>query len=340
MLLAGEERMGTLMRALVTGGAGFVGRRMCNALLARGDEVVCVDPIAPRTGGLDPQNWPMFDPRDYEKFTFVRKDCRSYFARSHESFDVVFHLAAMVGGRLMIDYEPLAVAEDLAVDAMYWRWAETAKPGKTVYFSSSAAYPIHLQRPDGYRLLKEDDIDFAETLGMPDMTYGWAKLTGEYLGKLAHERYGMKSVVYRPFSGFGEDQDLTYPFPAITKRIFELTGPEMFVWGSGRQMRDFVHIDDCIRCVLETMDQVDDGSAINISSGRLTSFIELAQLILQSVGKTASITTQSDKPEGVFARGGDTALQEKLGFQPRIGLTEGIDRMVRHLDRMNLAQVG
>ncbi len=114
----------------------------------------------------------------------------------------------------------------------------------------------------------------------------------------------------------------------------------MFVWGSGRQMRDFVHIDDCIRCVLETMDQVDDGSAINISSGRLTSFIELAQLILQSVGKTASITTQSDKPEGVFARGGDTALQEKLGFQPRIGLTEGIDRMVRHLDRMNLAKVG
>jgi GDP-L-fucose synthase len=325
------------MRILVTGGAGFVGRRMCGALLERGDEVVCVDPIVPRTGGLEPAQWPLFDPRDYEGFTFLREDCRNYFARTQEPFDVVFHLAAMVGGRLMIDYEPLAVAEDLAVDAMYWRWSETAKPGKTIYFSSSAAYPIHLQRPEGYRLLKEDDIDFADTLGMPDMTYGWAKLTGEYLGRLAYERYGMKSVVYRPFSGFGEDQDLTYPFPAITKRIVELSGPEISVWGSGRQMRDFVHIDDCVRCVLATMDKVEDGSAINISSGKLTSFIELAQLILDRVGKTARIVTQSDKPEGVFARGGETALQEKLGFSPRIPLAEGVDRMIGHLDRLRPA---
>lgn len=325
------------MRALVSGGAGFVGRRVCGALLARGDEVICVDPIVPRTGGLEPSRWPLFDPRDYERFTFLAEDCRTYFARTQEPFDVVFHLAAMVGGRLMIDYEPLAVAEDLAVDAMYWRWAEAAKPGKTVYFSSSAAYPVHLQRPEGYRLLKEDDIDFAVTLGMPDMTYGWAKLTGEYLGRLAYERYGMKSVVYRPFSGFGEDQDLTYPFPAITKRILELNGPTISVWGSGRQMRDFVHIDDCVRCVLETMDRVDNGSAINISSGRLTSFVDLAQLILDRVGKPATITTQSDKPEGVFARGGDTSLQESFGFTPRIGLADGIDRMVGHLDRLRLA---
>src|SRR3954447_13011436 len=120
------------MRALVTGGAGFVGRRMCGALLARGDNVVCVDPIVPRTGGLDPQDWPLFDPRDYDSFSFQREDCRSYFQRAQEPFDMVFHLAAMVGGRLMIDNEPLAVAEDLAVDAMYWRWTESAKPSKTV----------------------------------------------------------------------------------------------------------------------------------------------------------------------------------------------------------------
>lgn len=324
------------MRTLVTGGAGFVGRRVCGALLARGDDVVCVDPIVPRTGGLDPAQWPLFDPRDYENFTFLQEDCRSFFHRPHEHFDAVFHLAAMVGGRLMIDYEPLAVAEDLAVDAMYWRWAESAKPDKTVYFSSSAAYPVGLQRPEGYRLLKEDDISFTETLGMPDMTYGWAKLTGEYLGRLAYQRYGLKSVAYRPFSGFGEDQDLTYPFPAITKRILELEGPDVFVWGSGRQMRDFIHIDDCVRCVMETMDKVDDGSAINISSGQLTSFAELARLILKQVGKTATITTQSDKPEGVFARGGDTELQRTHGFAPEISMADGIDRMLAHLDSHHL----
>jgi nucleoside-diphosphate-sugar epimerase len=322
------------MRALVTGGAGFVGRHLCAALLARGAEVVCVDPIVPRTGGLEPVDWPAGDPRDHAGFSFYKEDCRSYFGRArHEAFDYAFHLAAMVGGRLMIDYEPLAVAEDLAIDAGYWRWAEHAKPARSVYFSSSAAYPIGLQRPEGYRLLREDDIDFTDSLGMPDMTYGWAKLTGEYLARLAYSRYGLKSVCYRPFSGYGEDQDLTYPFPALTKRILELEADTVTVWGSGRQMRDFVHIEDCVRCVLTTMDKVEDAAAINISSGRLTSFFSLAERILERAGKHARVQALADMPEGVFARAGDTALQERLGFTPTITLEEGIDRVATALER-------
>jgi nucleoside-diphosphate-sugar epimerase len=320
------------VRALVTGGAGFVGRHLCEALLKRGWEVVCVDPIVPRTGGLDPRVWPFILPLDFGSFTYVNQDCRQYFKEyPGEKFDYAFHLAAMVGGRLMIDHEPLAVAEDLAIDAMYWRWAETAKPTKTVTFSSSAAYPISLQRAEGYRLLKENDIDFNDNLGMPDMSYGWAKLTSEYVGRLAYTKYGLESVAYRPFSGYGEDQDMTYPFPSITKRIVDLTTDEIVVWGSGRQMRDFVHIEDCIRCVLGTMDKISDGSAINISSGEFTSFRALAELILSRVGKQARVVTQSDKPEGVFARGGDRETQIRLGFAPIVELGQGVDRVARFL---------
>ena len=67
-------------------------------------------------------------------------------------------------------------------------------------------------------LLTEDMISFDLELGMPDMSYGWAKLTCEYLARLAYEKHGLKSVCYRPFSGYGEDQDDTYPFPSICKR--------------------------------------------------------------------------------------------------------------------------
>ena len=67
-------------------------------------------------------------------------------------------------------------------------------------------------------------IDFDDDIGMPDMSYGWAKLTCEYLARLAYERHGLKSVSYRPFSGYGEDQDDTYPFPSICKRAIANKG--------------------------------------------------------------------------------------------------------------------
>jgi nucleoside-diphosphate-sugar epimerase len=325
------------MRALITGGAGFVGRHLTKALLDRGFEIVCVDPIVPMTGGLGPENWPFFDPRKFSKFHFERVDCRAFFGQDRSKFDYAFHLAAMVGGRLMIDHEPLAVAEDLAIDAMFWRWAQIARPEHCVYFSSSAAYPISLQRRDRYQLLSEEIVNFGDNIGMPDMTYGWAKLTGEYLGRLAHSKFGLNVISYRPFSGFGEDQDLTYPFPAIARRVIEhKDSAEFIVWGSGQQMRDFIHIDDCVTCIISTMDRVNHGAAVNISTGKYTSFIELARMLLLLEGKTGNVHGMSDKPEGVFARGGARTLQEKLGFTPAITLEEGGRRMLA-FQRMTLA---
>jgi GDP-L-fucose synthase len=233
----------------------------------------------------------------------------------------------------MIENNPLAVADDLSIDSEYWQWAAKVKPGKSVCFSSSAAYPIKHQRREGYILLAEDLIDFKDDIGMPDMSYGWSKLTLEYLGRLAYERHGLKSVVYRPFSGYGEDQDMTYPFPSISKRVLDNLGaPSIWVWGSGLQMRDFIHIDDCVKGVVKTMDKIDDGEAINLSTGTFTNFRQLAKMMAESAGFSPEITAMSDKPEGVFARGGDTAKQKALGFEHSIRLENGIKRVLNHLD--------
>ena len=324
-----------MKRILITGGAGFVGRRFVRRFLEAGDEVISVDPIAAGTGGIDPSaGWPLFDPRDFRTFHFFKQDCRDYF-REHptEHFNEVYHLAAMVGGRLMIERQPLLVADDLSIDAHYWRWAEVAKPGKSIIFSSSAAYPIKHQRRVGYRLLEEPMIDFADDLGMPDMTYGWAKLTVEYISRLAYEKHGLESVCYRPFSGYGEDQDLTYPFPSICKRVLEHRGaPRIQVWGTGQQMRDFIHIEDCVDGVLTTKDQIRDGSAINLSTGVFTSFIALTSQVAKLAGYSPEVVGLSDKPEGVFARAGDTKLQRRLGFSPKISLEEGIKRSLVYFE--------
>ncbi len=322
-------------KVLITGGAGFVGRHFTRRWLEAGAEVHVVDPVAPLTGGIDPdRGWPRFEPRDFRTFHFHREDCRAYFKRAGDAdFDYALHLAAMVGGRLMIERNPLVVADDLSIDAAYWQWAERARPAKTVCFSSSAAYPVKYQRAEGYVLLEESMIDFEDDLGMPDMSYGWAKLTCEYLARLAHARHGLKSVCYRPFSGYGEDQDDSYPFPSICKRVLAHRGaPVITVWGSGRQMRDFIHIDDCVDGVGRTMDAIDDGGALNLSTGRLTSFIDFARMAAGLAHYSPEVTGTADRPEGVFARGGDTKKQRAFGFVPRVTLEEGIRRALDHYD--------
>lgn len=316
-----------MQKILITGGAGFVGRRFCKRFLDRGDEVHCVDPVAEYTGGIAPeQGWPLFKPRDYPNFHFHAQDCRDWF-KEHEDddFDYAFHLAAMVGGRAMIENHPLAVADDLSIDAEYWQWAEKAKPAKTACFSSSAAYPIARQRAEGYELLREDMIAFDDDIGMPDMSYGWAKLTCEYLARLAYEKHGLKSACYRPFSGYGEDQDDSYPFPSICKRAMAHIGEDtLTVWGTGDQMRDFIYIEDCVDGVLATIDKIDNGDALNLSTGIYTSFKQFARIAAEECGYEPEVIGLSDKPAGVFARGGDTSKQKKFGFEYQVSFREGI----------------
>ncbi len=325
-----------MKKILVTGGAGFVGRHLVRELLQLGHEVHVVDSVAEFTGGMDPEKgWPIFEPRDYSNFIFYKQDCREWFEENKVTdFDYVYHLAAMVGGRLMIENNPLAVADDLSIDASYWQWAKETKPQKTACFSSSAAYPISFQEEVDYILLEENMIKFSTNIGMPDMSYGWAKLTCEYLARLAYEKHSLKSICYRPFSGYGEDQDDAYPFPSICKRAIENKGAEeLTVWGTGKQLRDFIHIDDCIDGIMKTIDKIDDGSAVNLSTGKLTSFLEFASIAARVVGYNPKVIGLSDKPTGVFARGGDTKLQRELGFKACIDFPQGVRKAVEYYSK-------
>lgn len=318
-----------MRKILITGAAGFVGRHFVRHFLNVGDEVHAVDCIAPLTGGIDPADgWPLFEPRDFSNFKFFREDCRVFFKRAQDTdYDYCLHLAAMVGGRAMIESNPIAVADDLSIDAEYWQWAKKARPAKTLCFSSSAAYPIKFQRESGFQLLREDMISFGDDIGMPDMSYGWAKVTCEYLALLAYEKHGLRSVCYRPFSGYGEDQDDSYPFPSICKRALSNKGAKVLeVWGNGAQMRDFIHIDDCVTVVVATMDRIDDASALNLSTGIYTSFIDFARLAAELCGYSPEVRGMSDKPSGVYARGGDTKKQKMLGAAYSIDFASGIRR--------------
>lgn len=317
-----------MKRALVTGACGFVGRRLTQRLFDLGYHVTMVDDLST---GKHPMFWaPLF-----ADFHFMQTDARLFFRENAQwRFDEVFHLAAVVGGRLKIDNDPIAVAADLSIDAEMFQWAvrQRNRPEKLVYFSSSAAYPIKLQRQGQHCPLSETFIDFSGSkLGTPDMTYGWAKLTGEFLAQHAAKKHELNVVCYRPFSGYGEDQSTDYPFVSIINRVLNRENP-LVVWGSGEQQRDFVHIDDCVDAVFATMHKLQPGEALNIGTGIGTTFKQLASLAARLAGYATNVECDKTKPEGVFARVADPYKLNQW-FKPKISLEQGIKRALKVLDK-------
>jgi nucleoside-diphosphate-sugar epimerase len=288
------------MKVLVTGNAGFVGRYFCKYLHERGHTVYGID-IA-------------FD-GEYSN------DARDFFREDNTKFDLVIHLAAVVGGRAKIESEPLSVAVDLSIDAELFQWAIRTKPKRLVYFSSSAAYPIELQYLKDKYLLSENDIDLAN-IKNPDLSYGWSKLTGEMLANYARAE-GVKTYIFRPFSGYGSDQDLTYPFPSFIERGLNRRDP-FVIWGDGSACRDFVHIEDVINAVFAALD-ADIDFPVNICTGRATSFTELATMVSKAAKYEPAFEYVLDAPRGVEYRVGNPAKMESF-YIPRISLEEGIDR--------------
>ena len=343
----------------ISGGCGFVGRNMVKRLYKNTtDRILFIDNLSV---GKHPSEWLDIPLKKTvgileiygkdERLCFIREDFRVTLNKlvhtpgylkndlglDIEKFTDVYHFAAIVGGRAMIDGDPIQVALDLSIDAEFFFWVSRHKPQRVLYPSSSAAYPVSLQTQDNTIQLKESDIDF-NNMGQPDMTYGWTKLTGEFLAKITAKHYGVSITCIRPFSGYGEDQDYSYPTPAIARRAVFKEAP-FEVWGSGHQGRDFVHIDDVLDCIAVAMDKIQDGTAINIGQGVLTSFRDLIALFCEFADYNPEIKPLLDKPVGVHSRYCDMSwVKENLGWEPKISIKEGMKRVYDAVKIKEIAQ--
>lgn len=287
--------MAAQVRALVSGNAGFIGRNFTRLLVDDGWVVE----------GFDIKHG---------------VDARAYFPASDRPFDLLVHAAAVVGGRQSIDGDPLGIAQNMGIDHAALAWAvRTGTP--VLYFSSSAAYPVGLQVARG-SVLYESDLQLRGKVGMPDQTYGWSKITGEVMAQAARDA-GARVHVVRPFSGYGEDQDLDYPFPSFIARARQRLDP-FPIWGTGQQTRDLIHVDDVYAACMRIVDAgVQD--PVNLCTGRSTSFNDLARMVCTAAGYTPTLEHHTDKPVGVMHRVG-SPLRMRRYWEPRVSLEEGIAR--------------
>ena len=329
------------MKILITGGLGFVGRRFARRFLATDDnEVLIIDNLQ---NGVPVEDW-LFQPLHSDRLTVRQGDCRTYF-RMHkfvpDMFDVVVHCAAIVGGRLNIDFNPLEVATNLSVDSEFFNWAVSGhhKP-KVIYFSSSAVYPLEMQTCEWHIPLAESAVMFSGNyFAKPDRTYGFAKLAGEYLADFARNEYGLDVRIFRPFGGYGEDQDFNYPFPSIIRRVLNKEDP-VTVWGSGDQERDFIYIEDIIDVVLDTLYTRSEITPLNLGTGIATSFVSLANRACSLLDVPSLIKPEPGKPEGVFSRVADVSKLRQFWKKPFTPLDEGIRKVARAMQHVQKEKAG
>jgi len=309
------------LNVLITGAAGFLGRSFLRHHLDRGDNVIAVDNLS-SAGAYWPDG-------DYEKIEMDAINAFDMFDATGITFDYAYHFAAPVGGRVKIEQDPLYNAGSLGLDAAFFRWA-VGKVGTAIYPSSSAVYGISLQRGAGQALVETDFDPVSDLWAQPDQMYGFTKMAGEVLAYHA-AKYGLNTLVLRPFSGYGEGQSMDYPVPSICRRARNHEDP-LVVWGSGWQTRDFIHVSDIVGATAELLRHGVYGyEPVNLGSGTATSFVAVARMAADIVGYGPLIDTDTTKPEGVTSRFSDSSRMLSV-YQPQVSLVQGLAAVLDDLE--------
>jgi len=259
---------------------------------------------------------PMIDLRDYVGALEVV-----------EGADVVFHLAARVGGVEYLHGSELAelrtLQDNLVIDANVFRACVEAGVKKIVYASSVSVYPIDLQQKPGV-VLSEDDLGYYN----PEGGYGWGKLLGEIeLGWMGDVDMG----IVRIFTAYGPCEPLdetAHVVPALVRKAIMYPEEEFVVWGSGDQTRSFMYVSDCVEALIRLEEKASNPPIIvNVGSDKEVPIRTLAERIAEISGKDVKIVYDPTKPVGPTSRTADISkARASLGWQPKIILDEGLRR--------------
>ena len=302
-------------RILVTGGAGFIGSWLVEALTRLGAEVYVVDNLW--RGSLENlkkdngESWIQLDKQ------FLLGDLRDYHtaltACLRSKPDIIFHLADIVAG---IDFvfanEPFLFRANLLINTNMFTAAREANVQNLVYLGTACSYPQTLQGKPGGIPLVEDQMYPAD----PESAYGWSKLMGEYeallLEKYSNMRVGILRLqnVYGPRSILSKKRSQV--IPSLIRKAVCHPDEEFVVWGSGRQARDFIFVGDVVDALLRLPIKGMGQGPIQIGTAMETTIADLAQNIVKISGKPIEIKFDVDKPEGDGGRSGNFDKAKRL----------------------------
>lgn len=308
--------------ALVTGAAGFIGSHLCRRLLESGWTVRGIDCLTPYYDpALKERNAAAL--RDWDRFRLLRIDLRTAALDSLlDGVDTVWHLAAQAGvraswGDSFQDYTSINVnATQRLLEAAARRPLQ-----RFVYASSSSVYGNAPEFPMG------EDGPLR-----PISPYGVTKLAGEHLVRLYSAAHGVPAVSLRYFTVYGPRQRPDMAFHRFFRAIME--GKPLTLYGDGRQTRDFTFIDDVTEANLLAGLRGEPGESYNISGGSRVAVLDVIRSMERIVGRSVLIDEQPMQKGDPPDTGGDSSRAKAiLGYEPRVGLEEGLTRMAGWMQR-------
>ncbi len=320
---------------LVTGGASFIGSHLVDALLKKGALVTVADDFS--SGKLTNLEYPLKETSRgvfvYNNLKVLKGDLKDkcFVSSVMKNVDVVFHLAALHGGRGYIHTHPAECCTNMILDQLVFEEAFKAGVERVCYASSACVYPSYLQSETGsdYLLKEEDANPFARDKAFADLEYGWAKLMGEMALKAYHKEYGLKTSAVRIFTAYGPRENETHAIIALIAKAFVKMDPYV-IWGSGEQDRNFTYVQDIVDALILAAEKIEDGTPVNAGRDDRITINRAAELIFRIVGwRPKRILHDLSKPQGVASRAADlTRARELLGWSPQVSYREGFEKTV------------
>ena len=308
-----------MTRAVVTGGAGFLGSHLCEALLARGDEVVCLDNFL--TGS--PDNVAHLTPNP--RFRLVRSDVTDYL-HVGGPVDLVLHFASPASP---IDYlkMPIETLKVGSIGTLHALGLAREKGARFVLASTSEVYgdpEVHPQ-PESY-------WGNVNPVG-PRGVYDEAKRFAEAVTLAYRSTHGVDTGIARIFNTFGPRMRPNdgRAIPNFIRQA--LRGEPLTVAGDGSQTRSICYVDDLVAGVLALLDH-DEPGPVNLGNPHELSMLELARWVIELAGSSSTITHVDRPVDDPSVRRPDTTLaKERLGWEPTVPIEEGLLRTIEWFRR-------
>ncbi len=319
------------MKALVTGGAGFIGSHLAEHLLKDGHTVVVIDNLS--TGSL--KNIENF--KNEPKFDFVEGDIRDTELTESliERSEVVFHLAAAVGVKLIAEKPVHTIETNISGTKTVLDTAN--KFGKKILIASSSEV---YGKNEAVPFREDDDIVLGST-SLSRWSYACSKAIDEFLGLAFHQQYGLSVVVSRFFNTIGPRQTGRYGMvvPRFVQRA--LRGERLLIYGSGQQRRCFCYVSDLVEAVIDLMNcEQAVGKVYNIGSAEEITIEGLADKIIEMTGSKSkkgfiSYEEAYGRPiEDMMRRVPNLhRIKETIGWAPKTSLDEALGIIIRDMKK-------